>query len=57
MASRNLGQDVAYKRERKQTAAHVVSKSYFLWQAVKKCRCGSLININPSEKRGKKTSS
>ena len=28
MANLNLGQDVANKRERKQTAAHIVVKSY-----------------------------
>ena len=28
MANRILGQDVASKRERKQTAAHIVAKSY-----------------------------
>ena len=30
MASLNLGQDVANKRERKQTAAHIVAQSYSL---------------------------
>ena len=48
MASLNLGQDVANKRERKQTAAHIVARSYSLYLAVKMCRYGSLININPS---------
>ena len=49
MASLNLGQNVANKRERKQTAAHIVAKSYPLWQAVGMHCYGSLININPSE--------
>ena len=38
-----LGQDVANKRERKQTAAHIVAKSYPLGQAVRMSRYGSLI--------------
>ena len=41
MANLNLGQDVANKRERKLTTAHIVAKSYPL-------RYVSLININPS---------
>ena len=48
MASLNSGQDVANKRERKLTSAHIVAKSYLLWQAVRLRRYGSLININPS---------
>ena len=48
MASLNIGKDVANKRERKQTAAHIVTKSYPLYIAVKMCRYGSLINIDPS---------
>ena len=48
MASLDLSQDVANKRERKQTATHIVAKSYALHLAVKMCNCGSLININPS---------
>ena len=47
MASLNLGHDVAKKRERKQTAAHIVAKSYPLWQAIIMRRYGSLSNINP----------
>ena len=43
MTNLNLGQDVAYKRERKQTAAHIVAK------VVRMRRYRSLININPSE--------
>ena len=49
MASLNLGQDVANKRERKLTAAHVVAKSYPLYLAVRMRRYGSLIKINPSD--------
>ena len=30
VANFNLGQDVANKRERKQTAAHIVARSYSL---------------------------
>ena len=48
MANLNLGQDVANKRERKKTAAHMVAKSCPLWQAAWNPRYGSLININPS---------
>ena len=51
VASLNLGQDVANERERKQTAAHVVAKSYPLYLTVKICRYVSLININPSAPR------
>ena len=51
MASLNLGQDVSNKRERKYTTAHIVAKSYPLEQAVKMCHYGSLININPSDKK------
>ena len=47
MANLNLGQDVANNKERKQTAGHIVAKSYPLWQAVGMRRYGSLININP----------
>ena len=36
------------KRERKQTAAHIVVNSDTLWQAAEMCRYGSLIAINPS---------
>ena len=50
MANLTLGQDVANKGERKQTAAHVVAKSYLLYQAARMRRYGSLININPSGK-------
>ena len=42
MANLNLGQDVANKRERKKTAAHLVT------QAVGMHRYGSPFNINPS---------
>ena len=48
MANLFLGQDVANKSERRQTAAHIVAKSYLLWLAVRMRRYGSLININPS---------
>ena len=50
MASLNLGQDVANKREIKQTDAHahIMAKSYLLYLAVRMRRYGSLININPS---------
>ena len=48
MASLNIGQDVANKRERKETAVHIVAKSYPLYLAVKMGRYGSLMNINPS---------
>ena len=48
MANLNLCQDVANKRERKQRIAHIVAKSYPLWQAVRMRRYDSLININPS---------
>ena len=48
MASLHLGQDVANKRERKWTAAHIVAKSYPLYLAVIMCNYGSLMNINPS---------
>ena len=49
MASLNLGQDVVNKKkELKQTAAHIVAKSYPLQQAAGMRRYGSLININPS---------
>ena len=48
MASLNLGQDVANKRERKQTAAHIVAKPYSLQPVAGICHYGSLININPS---------
>ena len=48
MASLNLGQDVANKRERKWSAAHIVAKSYPLLLAVGMRRYGSLINMNPS---------
>ena len=45
----NLVQDVANKRERKSTAAHIVAKSDPLCQAVEMRCYGSLININQSE--------
>ena len=49
MANLNLGQNVANNSEnRKQTAAHIVAKSYPLWQAVGIHRYGSLANINLS---------
>ena len=48
MASLNLGQDVANKRERKYIAVHIVAKSYPLYIAVRMRRYGSLIKINPS---------
>ena len=48
MADLYLGQDVANKRERKQTAAHIVAKPYPLYLAVRMRRYGSLFNINPS---------
>ena len=59
MANLNLGQDVANKRERKQTAAPLVAKSHTHKQAAGRSRYGSLININPSglsyrERKGKK---
>ena len=38
MTSLNLGQDVSNKRDRKQTAAHIVAKSYPLYLAVKMYR-------------------
>ena len=46
MTNLNFGQDVANKRERKQTAAHIVAKSYPLKQAAGMRRHGSLLNIN-----------
>ena len=48
MANLILGQDVANKRKRQQTAANLVSKCYSLQQAARMRRYGSLININPS---------
>ena len=48
MANRNLGQDVANKKERKSTIADKVAKSYSQLQAVGMRRYGSLIIINPS---------
>ena len=48
MARLNSDQDVANNRERKQTAAHIVAKSYPIQQTVEMCRYGSLININHS---------
>ena len=48
MASLNLGQDMANKKERKYTAAHIVAKFYPLYLAVRMRRYGSLININHS---------
>ena len=48
MANLNLGQDVANKRERKYTAAHIVAKYENLYQAAGMRRYGSLSNINPS---------
>ena len=53
MSSLHVGQDVANKRERKQTAAHIVAKSYLLYTAVKMYRYGCLININLSGKKEK----
>ena len=47
MANLNLSQDVANKREKKETVAHIVAKFYPLELAVKLYRYGSLININP----------
>ena len=47
MTSLNLGRDVANKRERKKTAAHIVAKSYFLYLAVRMLRYGSLITSTP----------
>ena len=46
MVNLNLGQDAANKKERKQTAAHIVAKFYHLQQAVRMRRYGSLL-INP----------
>ena len=48
MANLNLGQDGANKK--KQSAAHIVARSYPLYQAVplRRRRFGSLIDINPS---------
>ena len=43
MVNLKLGQDGANKRERKQTAAHTVVKSYLIVSCY-----GSLIIINPS---------
>ena len=40
--------DVANKREKKETADPIVAKSYHLQQAVGMRRYGSLININLS---------
>ena len=48
MANLKLGQDVANKREKKYTDAHIAAKFYPLWLAVKMRRYGSLINIYPS---------
>ena len=45
MANLNLGQDVANKGERKQTATHKFSPPQL---AVRMGRYGSLITINPS---------
>ena len=49
MTNLKLGQDVSNKRESKQTAAHIVAKSYPLQQAEGMRRYGSLIKINPSD--------
>ena len=49
MINLDLDQDVANTRERKQTAAHKVAKSYPLQQAAEMPRYNSLIVINPSE--------
>ena len=54
MVNLNLGQDVANKREGKQTAAHIVAKSYPLEQAAGMLRYGSLIKINPSGRARRK---
>ena len=43
-----MGQDVANKRERKRTAAHIVAKSYPIASCIRMRRYGSLIKINPS---------
>ena len=48
MANLILGQDVANKRERKQTADHILLRFYLLQKAAVIRRYGSLININPS---------
>ena len=48
MENLNLGQNVANKRERKQTTPHKDAKFYPLLLAVRMRRYGSLININPS---------
>ena len=52
MANFNLSQDVANKREIKQTAAYKVAKFYPLQPAVRMRRYGSLIEINLSGKKG-----
>ena len=48
MSNLNVGQDVVNKRERKYTAAHIVTKSHPLKLAVRMRRYGSLFKINPS---------
>ena len=48
MAGLNLGQDVANKRARKKIAPHKVTKSYFLYLAVRMSCYGSLFKIYPS---------
>ena len=48
MASLNLGQDVANKIQRKQTAVNIVANSYPLYLTVGMRHYGSLIIINPS---------
>ena len=50
MASLNLGQDVANKREKMGISGHIVAKPYPLQQVVIIRRYGSLINSNPSGK-------
>ena len=57
MANLKLGQDVDNKRERKQTTVHIGTKSYPLQIAVKMCRQGSLIKINPSALKIRQASS
>ena len=49
MANLKLGQDVANKRDRAKTAGHIVAKYYTLQLAVRMCRYGSPIKINPSD--------
>ena len=48
MASLKFRPRCGQKRERKQTAVHIVANSYPLYLAVRMRRYGSLIKINPS---------